>query len=450
MDFDQLQTQLNQLDVTPPDILRASLYFDRLTDTQDFLRNQMANPDPGGLGNNYAFVREAVRSNSLLNELAEILDWFVSPAIKADLKHAHQIRSDAQESGWTYRDYFENTILNANAQIYQNNIQGFFGRYPITSEAMQRLTQNFQQNILQACQRIIQDRGDIERLFSDLYIDLSLDYLSKIKSTGSDFHKGGKQVLILTFSKTSYVVTQDGDLAPVPGELKLVYKPSDLEADCMLAGNSAAVNRVDPAFDMVNSLVEIFNNLVENDQQNNPNTPAVKLPTYRILPKNPTSRHQGDYPLPIRDAYGYIEYLSHDLSWTAIEFFGYFPFATSDWLIFRSENERPIIEKFYRQLGQWIALACSFSILDLHCENIRCHQYEAYPIDMEVSLTQSVESVTSTALLGSSVGGINGLNVEGSEFVWVVKEENNPGKSYLDENDYQDNYSQNTAILIMN
>jgi hypothetical protein len=443
MDFDQLQTQLNQLGVTPPDILRASLYLDSLINTRNFLHNQMSNPVPGGLGNNYAFVQQAVRSNSLLNELAEILDWFVSPAIEADLQHAHQIRHNAQALGWTYRDYFDNTILDANAQIYQNNIQGFFGRYPITSEAMQRLTQNFQQNILQACQRIIQDRGDIERLFSDLYIDLSLDYLSKIKSTGSDFHKGGKQVLILTFSKTSYVVNLgDGDLDPVPGELKLVYKPSDLEADCMLAGNSAAVNRVDPAFDIANSLVEIFNNLVENEQQNDSNTPAVKLPTYRILPKNPTSRHQGGYPLPIRDAYGYIEYLSYDLSWTAIEFFSYFPFATSDWLIFRSQDERPIIEKFYRQLGQWIALACSFSILDLHLQNIRCHQYEAYPIDMEISLTKSVAGVGDTILLAPYVGGINGLNVGNSEFVWVVKNSDIKGQAFLDK-DYQDDYYQN-------
>jgi hypothetical protein len=93
-------------------------------------------------------------------------------------------------------------------------------------------------------------------------------------------------------------------------------------------------------------------------------------------------------------------------------------------------------------LGQWIALACSFSILDLHLQNIRCHQYEAYPIDMEISLTKSVAGVGDTILLAPYVGGINGLNVGNSEFVWVVKNSDIKGQAFLDK-DYQDDYYQN-------
>ncbi len=214
MNFAQLNQKLKNLGVQPKDVLRASLYIDYLERAQQFFHNTMAGAGQNGLGNNYQYVQKAVRSSNLLKELAEVLEFFVAPAVNADLKRL-------RPRGWTYRYYFDNEILNLDDQKYQDNVKDFRANYPITAEALKQLATNFQNNILEACQRVIEDRALLTRFSTDLYRNsLVINSLDTIKSTGSDFHKGGKQVLILTFD-----ITYTSHLQTKRETLKVVYKP---------------------------------------------------------------------------------------------------------------------------------------------------------------------------------------------------------------------------------
>src|SRR3954467_240307 len=80
MDLAQLQTRLGQLGVRPKDEYRAALYIDHLADAQTYFQTTLAGPVgavPPGLGDGYSFVAAALRSASLLQELADILDFYV-------------------------------------------------------------------------------------------------------------------------------------------------------------------------------------------------------------------------------------------------------------------------------------------------------------------------------------------------------------------------------------
>jgi hypothetical protein len=331
MNLQQLNARLRQLGVVPKDAFRASLYLDYLNNAQTYFNVTLAGVAPNGLGNNYPFVRDALRSADLLQQLADILDFYVAPAVDADLIRAYTPLPNGLghggAQGWRYADYFNNVILDANNATYQANVLAFMQRYPTTQFALNHLSTNFQTNIFEACGRIIDDQQRLTTFYADLYEDnFTINKLKKIKSTGSDFHKGGKQVLILTFEVYHEM---QSDAPPLPyyptiEELKVVYKPSDLEADCLIIGNSAAVNRVIPNF-MVASLVEIYNQRLQTLQSAGQVLTGVPLNTYRILPRNYLSP-AGVPPLPLRNAYGYLEYLNYDLSGTAVQIRGYYPF----------------------------------------------------------------------------------------------------------------------------
>ena len=307
---------------------------------------------------------------------------------------------------------------------------------------MQRLYANFTGNILQACLRVIADEDLLTNFYRDLYEDdFYIVALKKIKSTGSDFHKGGKQVLILTFDVVHTVdygppITH----GPKREELKVVYKPSDIEVDCLIAGNSAAVNRVVPNF-MAESLFEIYNKRLQTIKANDPNFTGEALTTYRFLPRHYISAYGGGAPQPIRDAYGYIQYLDNDLSGTAARVFGYYPFGASDYLIFTIQSKNAITKSFYRQEGALAALCSSFSLEDMHIQNVRVKDYLPYLIDLEISLTSIINNVGATKLLGAS-GGITGVSISSEDGVWLVRDADLPGKAYLDRR-YPGEYYQN-------
>jgi hypothetical protein len=410
MDSNQLTAALRQLGVTPTDTLRASLYLAQLRATQTFFATTMQQNAPLGVGNNYSFVKAAVTSASLLTELAATLDLYVGPAVDRDMQLAFQ------NNPFTYQQYFNQRILDPNDLTYAANVQAFMLRFPITAAALRTITTNFQQNILQACGRIILDQRAITDLFKDKYDFLTITGLKSIKSTGSDSHKGGKQVLILTFS-----IIYFGEKFPISTQLKLIYKPSDLEVDCLLIGNSAITRRADPNFNITASLTEIVNGLITQERQGNPNSTLELLPTYRILPRNYTSQQVMPtvYPLPIDNAYGYIEFLEYEAT-LGINIRNYYPFGASDFLIFPRQDEAPIITKFYRQTGQWLALACTFSLQDLHLQNVRAREYMSYLIDLEICLVKPVDNATATSLLGL-YGGITDETVGAEDYVWGVQ-----------------------------
>lgn len=426
MNLQQLQAELKRLGITfqsdsdPANIAtdlrlqrqyRASIYLAELQAAwTDFWTNFNA-PPPGGVGlAAYDFAKYALKSGELLNSLALALDYWVCPAVEG------QIQINNYTSLADYQNYFNTNILNAN---YAANVLAFRNNYPITDNALVRIAANFRANIKEACGRAFADRAAIQNLFIDLYPGLTLTSLKAIKSTGSDFHKGGKQVLVLTFGTFWW-----WGRIPWWSDLKVVYKPTDLEIDCLLVGNSNAVNAATaPAQFMVNSLVEIFNNRAAA----NPPANFEPLPAYRILPRSPTSNMPiGPAGLPIRAAYGYMEYLGYDLTGIPIPYSNYYLTGESDYLIYHTQDETQIVPRFYRQTGEWLALATMFAITDMHMENVRVTKYQPRLIDLEISLTKVFNfDVTETTMfkvtMGTTLGGINGETNGQAEFLRQVR-----------------------------
>ncbi|HZI48608.1 MAG TPA: DUF4135 domain-containing protein, partial [Pyrinomonadaceae bacterium] len=288
----------------------------------------------------------------------------------------------------------------------------------VTRDILNRIAINFRANILLAVQRILNDRPQITQTF--VPPGATLQGLQKIESTGSDFHKGGKQVLILTF----YVhLTVQVSNQPIPywwSSFNLIYKPSDLETDCLIAGDSAAVNAIHPAF-QVKSLFEIFNDEITIALNNNPNLSLELLPTYKILPIAYSSNQPGN-PLNIRRAYGYIEFLQHEHYNGPFNFYSW---GSSDFKIFPKQNSAAICQKFYRLIGQITAIAAVFSISDLHAENLIVKNYLPYPIDLEISLSLPIGDIGDTVLYNATnKAGVNGWRKE-DEFAWKEAKNNN-------------------------
>src|SRR6516164_8748992 len=186
MHFEELIRQLKTLGVKPKDNLRASLYIDYLEQLEKHFRTPLENDFKD---EKYAFVQKAVTSANLLNELAEVLDFFVAPAVAADLKRAYP---PAGPMRYTYREYFDLAILHQGPTTYRDNLKRFRKMYPITDHALNRLCNNFRNNIVEMCDRVFADRELLIEFYKDLYNNsLNINFLAKIQSTGSDFHKGG-------------------------------------------------------------------------------------------------------------------------------------------------------------------------------------------------------------------------------------------------------------------
>ena len=152
-------------------------------------------------------------------------------------------------------------------------------------------------------------------------------------------------------------------------------------------------------------------------------TPPEPLPTYKILPYKWGSSldSNGDGNLPIRDSYGYLEFLEHRHQ-PGQTIFNYYPFGFSDFKIFPSADPLPVITKFYQQIGQLLATASSFSITDMHVENVIVSRFQPYLIDLEISLTKLIGDVNQTGFFGDDEGGITALWQQGGKQEWKIVE----------------------------
>jgi hypothetical protein len=425
MDAQTLHNTLAGLHVTPPDELRASLYLAQIQATQLFLFTTLAN-DPVIGGNVYQKFARALQSPDLLDDFCAILDRFVGAAVSADLQ--------APPAAYTtYANYFDVNIFQANGGNFATNLRNFFNRNPATAQALQALTTNFQNNIRTACQRIQTNWAAIGTTFAP---HGRLDALRQIKSSGSDFHKNGQQVLILTFGVVIAIGDNMGNADPINTDVQVVYKPSDLEVDCLLAGNSTAVNAIHNGFQAA-SLFEIINTLIATARPNNAG--LQDLPTYKILPYNwGSSLNYNAGQLPIRDSYGYIQFLEHHHA-PGRNIWNYYPFGASDFKIFPKQDAVAIARDFYRLVGQLLATACTFSIIDMHVENVIVSRYLAHLIDLEISLLKPIDNVNLTEFFGT-LGGITAQSVGVVDFLWHPT--GPPGHMYLDQN-FVDHVKQN-------
>ena len=275
INLEQLRQLFKALNVTFEDdftLKRAILYYDFVERAHASLTTGRIKQELSRVGGGYQKVEPALTKSGLLTNLCSILDEYIVSAVNADL----------QQSKATYGQYFESVL-----KSYPNSVANFLKKYLNTAQALEKIETYFEQNILTACGRILDDWGYLQGLFVDQKGSF-LDQLIDIRSTGSDFHKGGQQVLLLTFG-----------MKPPGSSVRVVYKPSDLEVDCLIIGNTQAVNIFRPNFQQA-SLMEILNGLIKTYA----NQALIQFPTYKFCPSLPVHNFSvmrlADFPYAIR------------------------------------------------------------------------------------------------------------------------------------------------------
>lgn len=316
----------------------------------------------------------------------------------------------------------------------------------MVKSAVAKRTQFFQDNIQALCLRLCNDWDDINRLFFS-NPNLILKKLIKIRPTGSDFHKKGKQVLILTFkahAPGAYVKHGVGVLSknvftiPQRQEVRLVYKPSDVEMDWRVVGDTNAIQAQVPhltnnarpeATRLVNdhSLFVAINNQLSLVPI--PFTPPLQLPVYKILPRYAGSNLQvanapipatGALPaiaansLPLEFSYGYIEFLTHtpEPPPQAVNIQSIAPALNStppvtwDYVTQDPNNLNALaaaagrfdLQNYYRIFGWYMAIGLILNFGDQHTENLIVHNRLPYLIDLEILFKHRANELAATML----------------------------------------------------
>jgi hypothetical protein len=359
---------------------RAIIYYQYIKDAFNFFNGDKGRAKLDLKPGDYAKVLPAFREKNFLLDLCKMLDAYIVDAVNDALTNSDK----------TYGLFFSDK--GDLFKKYPVTVTEFMQAYPRTFLAIETLWNHFTSNILKACQRIIADWKDLDAVFAPDWKVLT--FLSSIRSAGSDFHKGGQQVLFLAFA-----LSGSSDVC------RIVYKPSDLEADCLIIGDTLAVNKVYLSRFQNACLFEILNQL----SRQHPDCRVEPFPTYKILPKNPGSRLKvvPDQPFPVRDSYGYIEFLSSEEG-KAPSNIDLYSSGRSDFQIFDHQNKANICHDFGTLLGQLAAVAAVFSISDLHMENLLVHNFRPYVIDLENSLTRKITSLADTEMYGGRTGSVDG------------------------------------------
>lgn len=362
--------------------LRATLSFPSLVELYNYLNDgsgiakdiddEISNENKAR-GYSSSMVLPALRKSRLLASFMAILDEFLIGALSEDFQKGVVTLE-------FYEAYFTD-FLNS----YATEITNFFTGYPAANNAVLKITNNFKANLKQASVRIINDWTNLQKVFVPQ--GFALAGLYKISSTGSDFHKGGKQVLILTF-----------DLLPSNHRIRIIYKPSDIEADALLAGDSSIAPLIGRVQNQWTSLFEIINTWIrDNGDQNN----LIELPTYKIYPvvygsNLPYVNDPADPPqLQIRSSYGYIQFLPRedpDRQQGDVLYAD----GTGAYKLAPNANEQEICCNFFSMIGQLAAIVGTFSIEDLHIENLIATDFQPNLIDLEISLLREISSIYST------------------------------------------------------
>jgi len=371
MNLEQLRAAYQQMNVRFEDdfiLKRAIIYYDVVTEVyKSFFDEETKKALNQIAPEGYEKVKPAFSSSHLLTGLCHLLD---EPTVEV---------VNAAISRTSYGQYFEGLFKD-----YSASIQRLLPQDSTIYIVFKLIKEHFRDNILTACKRVLSDWDALGKMFVDRE-GQRLDQLTEITSTGSDFHKGGQQVLILSFNTE-----------PDKKQLRIVYKPSDLEVDCLIMGDTRALEKAGLGDFQEESLMEILW-LMKTPQD----VPPYDFPRYKILPRNPGSRleRDGNGHLPIRTSYGYLEFLEYGDSQRQLS----------------RENKDTLCKRFYTILGQLAAVACTFSLSDLHIENLIAHQYTPYLIDLENSLTRPIDQLSATEMTTGVIvngGAIDGVLLE--------------------------------------
>ncbi len=231
-----------------------------------------------------------------------------------------------------------------------------------SNRMMVMLTENFVQLICEALSRTKENLGDIKRYILRLDEGTML-HINKVDiSSKGDPHQGGKRVLFISFEEDK---PQTGGK---PKHYEIVYKPTSLAVDAMLAGDvvlGTSKARFDPAEASTSAAAQA------------PSATAISIPS--ILREYTASlSSQSKYKLPAysilsyedgRGKYGFMEKLFQD---------------SKDFITTTTESEN-----FFYNLGRILAEAVLFGIYDRHEENFIFGKKMLMFIDLETCFYRS-------------------------------------------------------------
>ena len=393
-----------------------------LTDDPDFLRRvaDKAKNMPGGGGLDLVtkiapyisrFVEAAQRQLETLAARDPRVEEAFSPPNSIDL-----LASVGAVLAF-YAAHFHNKQYEADPQGLNNDadaqdVTDLQDRtHNLAAHALYKNTLNFCVNMSDFVNKLLTDWADLQRVFFSQYQLLAL---RKVDTTGSDSHKQGQQVLILTFYVQPAVAApqarkgvlrvarfglglhnSNANQVNVQMEKKLVYKPSDVELDCRLVGDTYNLRgRLGARNDLpdlsAGSLFELVN------QRLSPPTP---LPVYLIWPRRPASLMTPDVngSLPIYQSYGWIEFLTHDPPDADAQDprrLKRYPPDQRDWITSDSGE----VTNFYSLHGWYAALGIAFAFCDSHHGNVMVSRRKPYLIDLEICFKMRITSYFDTML----------------------------------------------------
>jgi hypothetical protein len=311
-------------------------------------------------------------------------------------------------------------------------LEAFSRRQELAWAFLTRIADQFRRNVLECLQRVRGDRAALEACFLD---GGAIRQISALDVPGSDPHKGGRRVVILTFDVR--------DAQGASSRRRVVYKPSDVEIDYRLAGrNTPALRAFLEARERTGSRAEYpgppYQSLYElldetvlgpidraaadvaaagkaqgGDAAAEAERARVRamlaMPTYVILPRYPGSRLTPADAPPIRQSYGYLEYLPHEPalpSGASGSLAGHAAALAAaaggadpawDWITARGDEARAC----FRSWGRLMSVACLFLQTDLHGENQRICRRKPFVIDLENCLVKPADVPPETLIPGS-------------------------------------------------
>ncbi|HAS45079.1 MAG TPA: hypothetical protein DCS93_31645 [Microscillaceae bacterium] len=210
MNIEQLEEKIQNLNITPPDKLRAVYYIEVLEDIQTQLQMIPDNTDiQDNLQIEKALVQEAFKKKKLtdlLNTYARILDNVIHGGLNTEIKNFTGLIDGVMILQLTADQVIRN-LLEGDG----NYVQKFYSRYPFLNRITNNIKDNLIASLTKLARRVSNDIADLNNVFR-----LGITSLIRIESIDNYLVKGGQQNLFLTFQILTGI------------RAKLIYKPSDV------------------------------------------------------------------------------------------------------------------------------------------------------------------------------------------------------------------------------
>ena len=326
-------------------------------------------------------VKRALLSLHLLQSLAEILDQYVLPAIVAEV-NCQEKRNEEFLKIEKAEERYEAILT-----VWEKTPKVLAEAQPLVPDVLDTVAGHFVRNLVNACGRIV---ADWQTLCPFFFPKRKVLELVRIDTSGSDFHKGGQQVLFLTFTLEPEAIKIDSiasitkklssviNKAPLE-KVKLVYKPADLERDYRVVSDWKYVPSVVRDLgknDATKSLLTIHESAKGSLLDHLSEATGVDLPRYRVLPCRTVSQTKD-----MSGAYGYVEFLPP------------------------LKQPPKDLQGYFTKYGILIAAAYVFGFTDIHHDNVVVREKGPHLIDLEMAFLGIEEHwmETSFSLLDDSV-----------------------------------------------